>query len=528
MNEVARGLVALCLVIAFGLALGKISWKEMSLGSSGVIFSAILAGQLGLQIPQAVGLVGVVLFVYCLGIGAGPSFLSMFLQRGKSLAILAAVMIGVAGLTALGVARGLHLTPDLTCGLLAGALTSTPALAAAAERLPAHSEVAVGFGVAYPFGVVGVILFVQLLPRLFPGWRFSAAHTGQPLAATITRELIRVLNPAVVGKRLRDVGAINHSDCQITRVLSNGAMQPVPADFHLELGQLLLAVGSRQRMADVVEVLGETCSTVTYQLDTERQRRRIVATSPEILGQSLRELHLLSRFGVTIARILRQEVEFVPRADEIIQYGDALTAVGEPKMLDKFVEFAGHRERTLDETDLISLSLGIALGVMLGRLNVSFGGESLSLGLAGGPLVAGLFIGHCGRIGPFQIRLPRAGRNLLAEIGLALFLAQSGTQAGGQLLSVIAQHGLALCGAAVVITAAPLVAGAILARWGLRLDPLETAGGLCGAMTSTPGLGAATSNTDSNVPATSYAAVYPIALILVTAITPFLLVIMSR
>ncbi|MEZ6068053.1 MAG: hypothetical protein R3B90_20600 [Planctomycetaceae bacterium] len=179
-----------------------------------MIFVAILAGHLGMKVPHAVGITGVVLFVYCLGIGAGPSFLRMFLQRGQPLALLAVVMIASAGLTAWGVGRMMGLSPDLICGLLAGGLTSTPALAAASERLPAGSDIAVGFGMAYPFGVVGVIVFVQLLPRLFGGRAPTAAMTATEFSTRIERVLVNVRNPAVVGKRLRDVAALSTADCQ--------------------------------------------------------------------------------------------------------------------------------------------------------------------------------------------------------------------------------------------------------------------------------------------------------------------------
>ena len=243
----------------------------------------------------------------------------------------------------------------------------------------------------------------------------------------------------------------------------------------------------------------------------------------DMIGKSLKELHLLSRFGVTVARIVRQDIEFVPSPQERIQFGDSLKAVGESTALDQFVQFAGHRERTADETDVVSLAVGLVAGVLLGQVKIAYGGESISLGLAGGPLVVGLVLGHFGIIGPFVGRMPRAARFLLTEIGLALFLAQAGTQAGGNFIAVMQQHGPALGLAALTILVVPLLVGFVVARFVLSVGVLETFGGICGAMTSTPGLGAVTAMVDSNRPATCYAAVYPLALVLITILAPVLI-----
>lgn len=348
-------IVALFAIIGLGLILGKISIRGVSLGSSGVVFVALVAGHLGYRVAPEAGLVGVVLFIYCLGLGAGPTFLRMFLSRGKSLAILAGVMMGAAGLSTWILARLFQLSPDLASGLLAGALTSTPALAAATEKLPADSDVAVGFGIAYPFGVIGVILFIQLLPRWFPGG-IDNADSASDSFGKIIRELVEVKNSNLIGKRLRDLSVLARSNCQVSRIVIDGRPRPIPADFQLEMGQQLLIVGRVGQIEDVIETIGERCPETQYVLDVERQRRQIVATSKQLVGRSLKELHLLSRFGVTISRITRQDIEFVPGPDEMIHFGDLLRAVGEPENLEKFASFAGHRARTVDETDFISLA----------------------------------------------------------------------------------------------------------------------------------------------------------------------------
>ena len=523
MDGATAQIIALFGVMGLGLTIGQMSWRGISLGTSGVVFVALVAGHFGFQVPKIAGSVGVVLFVYCLGIGAGPSFLRTFFQKGKKLSVMAVAMILAGGVVAWLAATLLHLSPGLTSGLFAGAMTSTPALAAATDQLPADPEVAVGFGIAYPFGVIGVILFVQLMPRYSSGQSTTSTDTTESDAQPISRMMIQVVNPGVFGKRLRDIAAISRANCQVSRLLVEGKLQPIPASFTLGPGQRVLIVGVRSQLREVAEVLGEPCEDVDYVLDLERHHRRVVVNSKEMIGRTLAELHLLSRFGVTISRITRQDIEFVPSPDERIQFGDALTAVGESQGLDQFVRFAGHRERTLDETDLISLASGLVLGIVVGSLKLTLGSKSISLGLAGGPLLVGLILGQLGHIGPIVPRIPRAARFLLAEIGLALFLAQAGAQAGSEFVAVIRQHGIALPLTAIAIVVTPLLVGWLVARFVLRLDLWEMCGGICGAMTSTPGLGAVTSSVDSSVPATSYAAVYPLALLLVTILAPVLI-----
>ncbi|HRX85712.1 MAG TPA: YidE/YbjL duplication, partial [Phycisphaerae bacterium] len=197
--------------------------------------------------------------------------------------------------------------------------------------------------------------------------------------------------------------------------------------------------------------------------------------------------------------------------------------VGEHDDLERFAEYAGHRARVFDETDLISLGVGIAAGVALGTMDISLAGKSFSLGLSGGPLLAALLLAHLGHVGPIQGHLPRASRLLLTEIGLVLLLADAGIRAGAALGGVITQYGPTLCIASVLVVIVPMVVGALLAQFVWKLPLLQILGGICGGMTSTPGIGAVTSQTESDVPVVSYAAAYPVALIMMTIFVRLLL-----
>ncbi len=520
--------LSLFLIVTLGAALGRLTWRGFSLGTSAVLFVALIAGHLGYEVPRVAGVLGLVSFLYCLGISAGPSFFRVFGQQGSSLALVGAAMILAAAAGTWLFARLTHLPADLTAGMFAGALTSTPALAASLEVLPGDSQLAVGFGIAYAFGALGVVLFVQLAPRWLGGFSAEVAETETSRkSAEITRELVEVLNPTVVGKRLSQLPLLAKSNCQISRILVGDQMRPLPPDFTLQTGQQLLIIGTRLNVALVVDLLGQRSTRTDYHLDTERHRRRVVAASREIVGHSLEQLHLRSRFGVTITRITRHDLEFVPDAAQVIQFGDALTAVGESDSLERFVQFAGHRERSFDETDLISLSCGLFLGVLLGKVRFQLGENTISLGMAGGPLLVGLLMGHFGRIGPLVGHFPRASRMLLTEVGLAMFLADAGVQAGAELLNVIQTHGWSICAGSIVITAVPLVVGVLLTRRFLGVGALQALGCICGAMTSTPGLGALTSKVESHIPITSYATVYPLALIMMSILAPVLITLMQ-
>jgi putative transport protein len=301
----------------------------------------------------------------------------------------------------------------------------------------------------------------------------------------------------------------------------------VSAELELAAGQHVLLVGRRFRVDRVVPLLGRPSEKTDYVMDTEHERAQVIVTAKDLVGRTLGDLRLLAEFGVTVSRITRHDLEFVPDMDDIVFYGDALSVVGEPESLRRFAAHAGHRARAFDETDLISLGLGVMAGLLLGMVEFRLAGGSVSLGMAGGPLLVGLLLGHVGHIGRLRGHLPRASRLLLMEIGLAFFLATAGMEAGAGLLGVIGQHGLALCGAAMLVALTPMLTGYVVARFVFGMNLLQIVGGVCGGMTSTPALGVITGAVDSEVPVISYAAAYPVALILTTVLGKILVVALS-
>lgn len=510
--------IALFAIIGFGLAIGNFKIAGVSLGTSGVMFAALVFGAFGVGFPSQIGTVGLALFAYCVGLTAGPGFFRSLFHHGAGLAKLALLITGTgAGLTA-GLAYLLGIRADLAAGVFAGALTSTPGLAAATDLLGKSSDVSIGYGIAYPFGIAGVVLFVQVLPRML---RIDLSHWAQQRENAapqpeIVRQLVEVQNGAVAGKRLQDIVFFRGSRSQVSRVMQGERLVPVAPETRLEVGMHVLVVGEACCMEHVAEYLGRK-SDRPYFWDTESERMQVVVTAPAVVGKSFREINPLSTYGVTVSRITRNDVEFVPTLETVVQPGDVLHAVGEADRVRQFAAKAGHRARSLDETDLISLAVGLTVGAIIGMMPFALPGtKGFTLGLAGGPLFVGLVLGHFGRIGQVRGHLPRAARYLLTEIGLAFFLASAGVRAGERLIPVLRTEGIELLLMGAVVTVVPMLVGYAFARRVLRIDPLSALGGACGSMTSTPGLGALTDRIDSNVPVVSYATAYPVALIMMT------------
>jgi len=520
-------LFLLFLLVGLGLALGKVQLYGICLGSSGVLFVAMVAGHFGYAITPGVGTLGLVLFTYCVGLGAGGRFFSALRKQGQSLVLLALIVTGSAALLTWALARLFAIPGDLAVGLFAGALTSTPALAAAADFLgPASSGVMVGYGIAYPVGVIAVVLFVQLLPRLLrvdldQEARNAEAAADQPPAVRAVAVLVQV--PELAGERIAEFDPLRRLECQVTRVQRDQRLGPLSYEDRFTLGQLVVVVGREDRLDLAVRLLGRP-SPEPVQWDGERERRQLLVTDKRWAGQSIAELNPLRHYRVIVSRVTRLGFTFVPTAETVLERNDVLTTVGIPEDLEAFAGAIGHRPLTLDEADLFSIGLGVAAGLILGLITVSLpGGESFALGMVGGPLLAGLLLGHFGKVGPILGQIPRPPRQLLQELGLVLFLADAGVQGGRTLVSTVLEQGGQLVAVGALLTILPLALGFLVARTFLRLQLLPTLGGLCGGMTSTPALGAISAKTSSQAPVVSYAAAYPLALILMTIFAKVLL-----
>jgi putative transport protein len=483
-------LIALFAVIATGLLLGNVKIKGLNLGSSGVLFTALLAGHFGYKMPGGVGTLGLVLFVYCVGIGAGDRFFASLAREGSKLAKLAVLIVVLGGAVTWGFAKLLGLPPGLATGIFAGALTSTPALAAATEGLAAQGgseAVSIGYGIAYPFGVIGVVMFVQVLPRILRIDVDSIKDKTQDECGNrVENALVEVTNPNLYGKKISESGVTNFNACQICRIFRDDRLVPLSYDDTFEEGQILLLVGRRCEMKIAVDFIGKRSDREILR-DVENERQELMVTSTTFVGQKLGDMAPLRNYGVVITRVNRLGLTFVPNAETILERHDKLTCVGRTDDLMKFSSAVGHRSSVVDATCLLSLSAGLTLGIIVGLMPIGLPGAApVTLGLAGGPLLVALILGHFGKVGRIVGFIPRPTRLLLQELGLVFFLANAGVRGGGMLMATLQEYGFALFGMGIAVSALPLIVAWPIATRFFKMNPLQALGGICGGMTSTP------------------------------------------
>ena len=513
-------------ILALGLTLGKVSVKGISLGSSGVLFVALAAGHFGLQVPQGITELGTVLFVYCVGLGVGNRFFGSLCSKGSKLVILSILVVGLAWCITLAGCRLCGLDYAVGAGLFAGACTSTPGLAAALEALQAagHDTAAVniGYGVAYPFGVVGVVLFVQVLPRLLKKSLDDTPHDAAAISdpGQITRRVVAVSNPQLMGLQIAGQVVSRMLQCRITRVLHRDMLVPVTPEAEFSEGVEVMMVGTRDQLDKDTLILGSADAEVPVSHRCADESAEVIVLEKSMGNRTLRELDTLGRHGVVVSRISRLGVAFVPTDDTEVVRNDVLTVVGPPERIAEFKRHCRHRPAAIGATDILSLVAGVALGILVGKVSIGGGPDSdgFSLGLAGGPLVVALILGHFGHIGPIKGYMPRPARMLLTDFALMLFLAGAGVSGGRSLVATLQQQGLPMLLVGMAVTVVPLLFGYLLARKWLHLPLPEVLGGICGSMTSTPALGAITGKTDRQSPVIAYATAYPAALILMAVL----------
>ncbi|MEG0426414.1 MAG: aspartate:alanine exchanger family transporter [Akkermansia sp.] len=518
----------LFLVIGLGMALGAIRICGLSLGTSGVLFAALVAGHFGLQVPNGVRDVGLAIFVYCIGLGAGARFFVAIARQGSRLAFLSILIVCTGAGVIYICSRLLDIPAGLSAGIFAGACTSTPALASATEVLKdisgQNSALSIGYGIAYPFGVIGVVLFVQLAPKLL-GYNLNTeakklqANSKEP---TIISKVVRITNNNLFQQTIADNPFFDKFASQITRIVRDGQLCPLSTDDIFTPDTEVLMLGPSDKLKPEIALIGESVKN-DYIRDIERQRRKILLLSKKIAGKSIRELKTVCNYGIVISRVSRLGFVFVPTADTVLERNDVLMVVGDPDKLEQFAKLAGHRPQAFDQTDLLSLCLGLALGIFIGSIEFGLAGSRISLGIAGGPLIVGLLLGHFGKIGPLIGYIPRPTRLLLQDMGLVFFLACAGIAGGGDLVKTVTKYGSSVIIMSIACSFIPIFVGYFFGKKLMRMNILEVLGGICGGMTSTPALGAISTQTDSQAPVVSYATAYPIALILMTVLTKMLI-----
>jgi putative transport protein len=518
----AESMFVLFAILAIGAWLGQISYRGIALGGAAVFFVGLFFGHFGYTIPRPIMELGLLLFVYSIGLQAGPRFFRTFRRQGRQFVAVAVAVVGVAGAVTVLVARAMDLPYALAVGMFTGAVTNTPALAGAVDAVGSYDPlqaptVSVGYGIAYPFSIIGVTLLMQFIPGILhrspadaeAEWRESQRRE-QP---ALEKRQYRVTNPNLDGVRLGDLDTHSISKVNISRVKHGETVSAGTADVVVHLADVLLAVGVPEELDKLRLLVGEPAE-VSMEAGASAVSRDLEVTEANLAGKRLMDLEVLERYGVVITRLRRQGIEIAPVGTSTLELGDSIRVVGDQGAVDGFVTLVAGDARRLAETNMVPFLAGLALGVAVGQIAVPLpSGLSVKLGAAGGAFLVSLLLGHFGRIGPFRIYVPVAARNLIRELGLMLFLAGAGANAGTQLVKVVSERGIGIFAAAAAITLSAVAVSLLMTHVLYRMNLLVTEGALAGSMTNPPALGAAAQQTTTDVPAVTYATIFPVALI---------------
>lgn len=530
-HSALQAVVVLSLIATLGIVLGKIRLGGVSLGASFIFFVGILAGHFGLSIdPQMLVYAqsfGLVLFVYALGLQVGPGFFNSLRSEGTRLVTPAVLLVLAGTLLAVALSLALNIPISDMAGILCGATTNTPALGAAQQTLeqlgmPSNGA-ALSCALTYPLGVVGVILALIVVRKLFvrpadlPGP--DAEHRKNVFIASY-----HLTNPAVFGKSVHEIAEHSHHRFVISRVWRDGRVSIPTSDKILQRDDIILVVTTAADADGLRLIFGEqeqkdwNRDGIDWNaVDSQLISQRIVVTRPEINGRKLSSLRLRNNYGINISRVYRSGVQLLATPDLTLRMGDRLTVVGEAAAIQNVEKILGNAVKNLDEPNLAAVFIGLILGLTLGSIPLSVPGVSIpvKLGLAGGPIVVGILIGTFGPRIHMITYTTQSANLMLRALGLSMYLACLGLDAGAHFFETIVRpEGMLWLAAGFVLTFVPVVLTALASLRISRLDFGSTAGMVCGAMANPMALNYADDTIEGDNPSVSYATVYPVCMFL--------------
>lgn len=541
---VAHSVLILSLAIAFGIILGKIRIWGISLGVTWILFVGILFGHFNLNLDEHLlhflKEFGLILFVYSIGLQVGPGFFSAFKKGGLSLNLLAMIIVALGvGLTIL-----LHFTTGIPIttmvGILSGAVTNTPGLGAAQQANSDLNgidapEIALGYAVCYPLGVVGIILSLLAL-RYF--LHINTSHEeaeaekglGHLQELTVRPISLEIRNEALEGLSIAKIRPLLNRKFVISRIRHNagGETELVNSETILHTGDKILVVSSPSDIEAIIVFFGKEISVEWEQLNKALISRRILITKPELNGKTLAQLKIRNNFDASITRINRSGVDLVASPQLQLQLGDRVTIVGSELAVSHAEKILGNSMKRLNHPNLLPIFIGIALGCILGSLSFTFPGipQPVKLGLAGGPLIVSILISRFGPKYKLITYTTMSANLMLREIGISIFLACVGLGAGkGFVETIIHEGGYIWIGYGVIITVVPLLLAGLIGRYYFKLNYFTLIGVLAGSTTNPPALAYSNDLTTSDTPAVGYATVYPLTMFL-RVLTAQLLILM--
>jgi putative transport protein len=534
-SPIAHAILVLAAVGMLGLALGSVKVRSIGLGIAGVLFAGILLGHFKITIsPEILHFVrefGLILFVYTIGMQVGPGFVSSLRRQGLPLNLMAASTVILGAVVTVLITWLAHIDMAAMVGVFAGATTNTPALGAAQEALKGFPGAlagrvelpGLGYAVAYPFGVIGIILVLLLFRALFrinlerEADLFKTEHRrGEE---KVGRMNILVENSNLEGLKLGLIPGLNELGVVVSRFKKggHGPVQVALQETEIHCGDVLLAVGRKPQLEQFRMVVGKESTIDLLKEAGPVMTQRIVVTKRDVLGKSLRELEFNKIYNIAITRVTRADLEMTAVPELELQFGDMLQVVGEKEDILDATKALGNSVKELQHTNLIPVFVGILLGILLGVYPFSIGSMPVPvrLGLAGGPLLAAIILSRIGRIGPLVWYMPVNANIVLRELGIVLFLACVGLKAGDHFVEILSKgEGFVWMGYGALITVVPLLIVGGFARLVMKQNFMNVCGLIAGSMTDPPALQFANATSNSDAPSVAYATVYPLTMFL--------------
>jgi putative transport protein len=533
-QTVPHTILIYCIVIALGVALGKIKIFGISLGITFVLFVGIAAGHFGFgvnhELIDFIKDFGLILFVFSIGMQVGPGFFSSFKKGGISLNLMALVIVFLGGLTTLFLHFITGMSLPMLVGVMSGAVTNTPGLGAAQQALTQASsglsdgsipEIGLGYAVAYPFGVIGIIITMITIRKacqINVHKELSQFNQYQHPSETFPERIsILVNNPQIFNKTILEISRQFQAGYVISRVFHKGELNAATSDTVIYENDVILVVAQKGLLPEVIRTFG-TLSQMDLTSKSEiLVSRQVLVTNRSVFGKDLGSLKLRTRYHINITRVYRAGIELIALPQLRLQMGDKLTVVGDEVSIDKVAEKLGNSLKRLNEPNLVPIFIGILLGVLLGSIPVFIPGipNPIKLGLAGGPLIVAILLSKYGyRFSLISYTTPSANL-MLREIGIVLFLASVGIKSGEKFIpTLLSGDGFVWMGYGAIITLLPLVTVGFFSRSIMKRNYFEICGLLSGSMTDPPALAYANNIAQSEAPAVAYATIYPLVMFL--------------
>lgn len=532
MSEIAITISLLALVAVIGLWIGHIKIRGVGLGIGGVLFGGILVShfmtQFGITLdPHTLHFIqefGLILFVYTIGIQVGPGFFASLRHSGLKLNGFALIIVALSGVLVVLLNKWFDVPLPVILGIFSGAVTNTPSLGAGQQilaELGADTTVmGMGYAIAYPFGIVGILLAMWLVRMMFKVVVDREAEEFEQTNHTQKEGLsslnVRVTNPNLNGLALKGFPDFDLHEVIYSRLKRGEELRVPKVDTQIQVGDILHLVGEKDALHKMQLIIGEEVPISLSTKGTHFRSERAVVTNEKVFGKKIRQLMLKGKYDVVISRLNRAGVELVPNGEMSLQFGDVLNLVGRQEDIEAVMEIIGNAQQKLQQVQMLPIFIGIGLGVLLGSIPIYLPGfpVALKLGLAGGPLVVALILARIGSFRKLYWFMPPSANLALREIGIVLFLAVVGWKAGGNFVqTLLSGDGLAWIGYGAVITFVPLIITAVVARLYAKMNYLTLCGLLAGSMTDPPALAFANAIKEgSGAAALSYATVYPLVM----------------